>query len=299
LHRRNFIFLSMCTLLLALTGCIPPGHNTFTGVPEGIYPSSSSASTAPADDAIPLFDFIKDDRTVFADQFATNIPFAVSYAYHGIASGPLSPVLRAETIQNVFEALSGIVVVGESDIIYEDNDHAFVFTMADGMEYIFRFNGHALQYGGKNYILENDSALWSIDFPVYDDRSIFSAYSDDAITSFAQNFAQDAPISISTSYNRSAPAVVEDAEHMQAIFNAMCMIELSDIKSASDLADNGNMATRAIVFTMRNGQEFHFNFLGNYLEMEFGEPIGVRYYFMDDTADNLFNIAFPGYESIP
>lgn len=71
-------------------------------------------------------------------------------------------VTDTAVINAVRQAILDIHIKNETDIAATDYDDVFIFTMKDGTEYSFSFNGHCFQSNGKVYELSDDGELWKL-----------------------------------------------------------------------------------------------------------------------------------------
>ena len=71
-------------------------------------------------------------------------------------------VTDVNVINAVLQALPDIHIKNETNIAAADYEDIFIFTMKDGTEYSFSFNGHHFQLNGKIYELCDDKELWKL-----------------------------------------------------------------------------------------------------------------------------------------
>ncbi len=254
--------------------------------------------------------FFDGDISDFAESFDEDSPVSVSFRQ---GSGDESTETDPEFIKAVFSALNtetDWVSDGQYFDAAAETESVFTFTMADGRQFAFTLFGDSIAVdtgltavGTLYYHLGSTEALWSLQFPGYEDikhdkgirDKLLSFYGGDVAEAFDISLGQSAFDSVSVLCSR------EGAEDESFEFPE------SEYQSASDLARNmdelecspplevppeGAERVR-FTFTHQDGRVFELVFVDNCAAVT--QPDGsVLYYpiYHGDVGDDLMELVY-------
>lgn len=136
---------------------------------NSVSSSSSSSQTDTsskidvASDSILAFDNNENSAKLIEDMAAGRTPAECTVLYDQMGALPSVTVKDSKTIQQVYEALAKVTVVGETQYSMTDNYHSVSFKLQDGTSMGFNFEGEAILARGKtNYAIMNAGPLWAL-----------------------------------------------------------------------------------------------------------------------------------------
>lgn len=101
--------------------------------------------------SLELIQFFSDGKT----------PSEVNFLYDQMGSNPDITITDPHEIQKMYELLSKVEVVGETQMSVTDSYHYIQFKLADDLYIHYQFEGDMLVYKEKNYELKNTKELFN------------------------------------------------------------------------------------------------------------------------------------------
>lgn len=155
------IVASVIVAALTLTAC---------GGSQPTAATSSSDVTMP-DTSVLLLGNDSAVETLMADMEAGNLPTEANVLYDAMGSRPDVKVTDAETIKELYRRLTQMTVDGETDMSVTDAYHHIYFSLADGTQVGYSFEGEdILVWQGKNYTITDRGGLFPYIFRLQDEQ---------------------------------------------------------------------------------------------------------------------------------
>ena len=220
------------------------------------------------------------------ETYYDNTPMAVSYSCGDEAA---SPLFDRATVIRVCDILRNAMVVSETEMPAEGERETYTLYFADGNKFSFSLQNGALCLNYGVFVVEGLEGLAELVFPGYAEGvNIFSLYNDDAIVSFAENFAQNTPVSVGLRSNGGAMLTSSNEETVSAVFSVLEGCEVNYVESSPDQHIDLNQ-TSEYIFTMEDGSAISFLFAQNCLAVTVDRNYGTVYYWLNNL-DELWSI---------
>lgn len=279
-------------LLLALL--LVCGCTVKTDKPQGDAPAATvEPDGLDAPEGTPLFAF-NDRLAAIQARVESDPPVAVSYRFQGEGDGTNSPLFGADAVDALYAALSAVTVGPETYVMVTDSDEWYSFVYADGTSDSVCFNGGNLYTDGKCYTLESAKALRADVFPtVGRDRSLTDTYPDNAYRAFAAAFDTAAPVRLTVTLD-GREADIEDAERIREAFYLLQNAQLCFCDTGGPSPGSNGVSDRpdvTLTFTLADGTDFAYVLAGRNLVVAFPEPLGIYWYWLWDSADDVLDFA--------
>lgn len=218
---------------------------------------------------------------------------AASYAFYGVGGGSPSPLYGPEAVNAMLDALSQVRVMDESGLYYTDSDRVYSLIMADGSTVGVCFNHDDLEWKGKTYTVTGDEALRGLRFPAQGRSAwLVDNAPDAALMAFAAVCDDQPPQAVTVVNSKGERRTLTDRARIQNYLEALGMIELYICTESPSPGSDGRGDTpeRSVAFTLASGEEIVLAFSGRNYRYAFPQPVGLRYYWADDTADLLLSL---------
>jgi len=277
---RRSIFTSLAVAALAaalMAGCSANSSEPIDDASPEPAPTSQPPSTTY--DKRPALEVLNDDMQQIYANRDTGLPVAVKYMVAGEGGITVYPAYGEDAVNQTLDAIADIVVVGETDMVAEDNSTGYIFIAEDGSTVgVVSFNMGNLEAGGKIYVVENTGGLSTLPFPAaFQREDIWSVIPDPTLLEFltrcdAGEGIQSATVTMAEGGESKTSTSQED------IINLASALIYADITYAGE-ADGSATNAFDVTFTMDDGTEFTFRFANGSYIYEFPEPIGAWEYY--------------------
>lgn len=128
-------------------------------------PAASEPAPVKIVEGTPVLFFFADDATtqLRSDMEAGKLPTACRTMYDESGARPEVVVTDPETIQELYDRLSRMIVLEESGLGITDSYHYIFFTLADGTEAGFSFEGAGLiTRSQESWAVSDEGNLWGL-----------------------------------------------------------------------------------------------------------------------------------------
>lgn len=218
----------------------------------------------------------------FMASYYDNTPVALSYTG---SAGFASPVFDRESIIKACDTLRSVSVTQLLGDAPEGTqpDAEYTFTMADGDTYTVAFSGGSLLYRSQLYAVSGSEGLEALSFPGYGgDYSVFDLYYDSKVTTFADSFAENTPVSVGRRANGGAVLSSQDADMIAQVYELFATATIESVEMRPDQnIDLTNI--HDYVFTLPDGSTQTFTITGGCLAVQANAAYGMVYYHITNS----------------